>query len=80
MLLQQQHHLWEAPQGWALQEGVGGVRPDQGPRDIARRRPDRDRGEGDQPLGRTETEDQRRTVSEFSVARWQILQRSLAEP
>ena len=40
------------------------MRPHQGPGDLARGRPDRDRGEGDQPLGRTETEDQRRAVSE----------------
>ena len=59
---QKQHHLWEAPQGRPLQEGAGGVRPDQGPGDLARGRPDRNRGEGDKPLGRAETEDQRRTV------------------
>ena len=40
------------------------MRPHQGPGDLARGRPDRDRGEGDKPLGRTETEDQRRAVSE----------------
>ena len=60
--LQTQHHLREAPQGEALQEGAGGVRPDQGPRDPARGRPDGNRRERDQPLGRAETEDKRGTV------------------
>ena len=62
-LVQKQHHFWEAPQGGALPEDVGGVRPLKGPGDPARRRPDGDRGEGNQPLGRPEAEDQCRTVN-----------------